>query len=206
MHELLSRPSAVGAKCGVNAIGRPCQTSPRASVDGLSFPRHPICQSPGEKIYLIDSDHESLEEVKAALAWISTPIECFADPFEFQKTVVASITGCVVMDVRIPGFCGRSIQNWLKSRNCLIPIVFLSSVVDVVTAVECMREGAHDFLAKPPREADLSSAVVSAISQSRMRYCQIASASKVGGLLSNLTPAESKVAELISAISPCRLP
>ena len=198
MHELLSRNSAIAAKCGVNAISRPCQSLPRGADAGLPFPQHPICQSAGEKIYIIDGDRAVLEEVEAMLGWIGTPIECFDNPFEFQKALGPIVTGCVIMDLRMPKFDGRSLHRWLISRNCVAPVIFLSAAADVSTAVECMRLGAHDFLSKPPQESQLSSAVVSAIAHSRMRFCQISSASKITDLLDLLTPAEKKVAELIA--------
>lgn len=132
------------------------------------------------------------------LAWIGTPIACFDNPFEFQKATPAMIVGCVILDVRIPQFDGLSLHNWLRSVHCIAPTVFLSATADVATAVECMRLGAHNFLLKPAKEVELSSAVISAISQSRMRYCNISNSGKIEEVLSRLTPTERKVANLIA--------
>lgn len=198
MNDTSLKSGPMATRCGINAINRPCQSLPRGTDIDLPVPRHPICHSPNEKIYIVDGDKGFLKEASEMLAWIGTPVACFDNPFEFQKAAPAMIVGCVILDVRIPQFDGPSLHNWLRSVHCIAPTVFLSATADVATAVECMRLGAHNFLLKPAKEAELSSAVISAISRSRMRYCEISNSGKIEEVLARLTPTERKVANLIA--------
>ena len=61
------RSAFTPARCGVRAIGRPCQTKEPNGAVGLPFPRNPICQSKGEAIYVIDDDSDFLAEVAEQL-------------------------------------------------------------------------------------------------------------------------------------------
>jgi FixJ family two-component response regulator len=198
MHDVMLKSGSMATKCGINAINRPCQSLARGNDMGLPVPRHPICHSPNEKIYIVDGDTNFLKEASEMLAWIGTPVACFDNPFEFQKAAPPMIVGCVILDVRIPQFDGPSLHNWLRSVHCIAPTVFLSATADVTTAVECMLLGAHNFLLKPAKEAELSSTVISAISRSRMRFCEISNSGKIEEVLSRLTPTERKVANLIA--------
>lgn len=186
------------AACGIRAIGRPCQARRTNAVVGLPHPRNPVCQSPGEAIYVIDDDEDFLDEVAEQLSWIGVPVSTFSSAVDFQNAIRGPIIGCVLVDIRMPTIDGISLHEWLRSIDCLASVVFLSGASNVTMAVDRMKAGALDFLVKPLRETELVAAVTNAISHSRMRYCMVESARAATGLIDQLTPAERRVAELIS--------
>lgn len=186
------------AKCGIRAIGRPCQAKDSANLIGLPHPKNPICQSPGEAIYLIDDDADFLEEVAEQLSWIGIPVHTFTNAIDFQNSITGPVVGCVLVDIRMPTIDGVSLHEWLRSIDCKASVVFLSGASNISVAVDRMKAGALDFLVKPIRETELVAAVTNAISHSRIQYCMAESAQAAGGLMHLLTPAETRVAELIS--------
>ena len=186
------------AACGIRAIGRPCQTKRINAPIGLPHPRNPVCQSPGEAIYVIDDDQDFLDEVAEQLNWIGVPVSTYTSAVDFQNAIRGPIVGCVLVDIRMPTIDGISLHEWLRSIDCLASVVFLSGASNVTVAVDRMKAGALDFLVKPLRETELVAAVTNAISHSRMRYCAAESARAATELFEQLTPAERRVAELIS--------
>lgn len=192
------RSAFTPARCGVRAIGRPCQTKEPTGAVGLPFPRNPICQSKGEAIYVIDDDSDFLAEVAEQLNWIGAPVHTFSSAIDFQKTVTMPVVGCVLVDVRMPAIDGISLHDWLRSVNSLASVVFLSGASNISIAVDRMKAGALDFLIKPLREMELTSAVSNALAHSRMRYCVAQSQVMAQEMLSLLTPAERRVASLIA--------
>lgn len=186
------------AKCGISAMNRPCMLASREDDIGLPYPRNPICQTPGEKIYVVDDDPAFLEEVTELLGWIGTPVVSFDNPFDFQKGVTHPIAGCVILDIRMPAYDGVSLHRWLREVDCIAPVIFLSGSSNISTAVDCMKSGALDFLVKPVKETDLNAAVIAAISTSRKRFCEQSSTQYIRSLLDKLTPAERKVADCIA--------
>jgi FixJ family two-component response regulator len=55
---------------------------------------------------------------------------------------------CLV-DVRIPGLGGPTLQAHLREAGSTLPIVFLSGDQDIPTIVQTIKAGAEDFLLKP---------------------------------------------------------
>lgn len=186
------------AKCGIRAIGRPCQSKGSPNLIGLPHPKNPVCQSPGEAIYVIDDDADFLEEVAEQLTWIGVPVHTFSNALDFQNSIEGPIAGCVLVDIRMPTIDGVSLHEWLRSIDCIASVVFLSGASNILVAVDRMKAGALDFLVKPIRETELVAAVTNAISHSRTQYCTTKSAQAASELMDLLTPAELRVAELIS--------
>jgi FixJ family two-component response regulator len=71
--------------------------------------------------------------------------------------------GCVLLDVDMPGISGLELQRQLNEQGAVIPLVFASGATEGNTAAVAMAHGAHAFLAKPVRAAQLLEAVRAAI-------------------------------------------
>ena len=59
---------------------------------------------------------------------------------------------CVLMDLRMPGVDGLEALRLIRARTdakSSVPIVMLTADMAPGLAVECLREGANDFLTKP---------------------------------------------------------
>jgi FixJ family two-component response regulator len=69
-------------------------------------------------------------------------------------------SGCVVLDLRMPGPSGLELQKALA-----MPVVFLSGEGDVASSVLAMKAGAVDFLTKPVDPARLLAAVKAALAR-----------------------------------------
>ena len=57
--------------------------------------------------------------------------------------------GVVVTDIRMPDMDGLQLFQRLRDLDAEIPVILITGHGDIATAVQCMREGAYDFLAKP---------------------------------------------------------
>ena len=58
----------------------------------------------------------------------------------------ASVPGCIILDIRMPGMSGLELQNILIERKYPHPIIFLSGHGDIDIAVGAVKKGALDFL------------------------------------------------------------
>jgi FixJ family two-component response regulator len=63
----------------------------------------------------------------------------------------------------MPGLSGLDLQKELKSRNYLLPIIFITGHGDIPMSVQAMKKGAVDFLPKPFDDGDLLDAVKEAL-------------------------------------------
>jgi FixJ family two-component response regulator len=108
-----------------------------------------------------------------------------------------SESGCVLLDVRIPGLSGPQLQDRLSELGSTLPIVFLTGFADVQTTVRTIKAGAEDFLIKPVSSEDLLAAVERALAHQLAARGQRDKLDTVRAHIATLTPREREVFELI---------
>jgi FixJ family two-component response regulator len=87
----------------------------------------------------------------------------YATAEELLAEAGPALTGCLLLDLRLPGASGLELQDRLRERGCAAPVVFLTGHGDVPASVRAMKRGAADFLQKPAVADDLLAAVSSAL-------------------------------------------
>ena len=106
-------------------------------------------------------------------------------------------SGCILLDVRIPGLSGPELQRRLLALGSTLPIVFLSGFADVPTTVMAIKAGAEDFLTKPVSSVDLFAAVERALAHYQAGRSQRDRLDAVRAHIARLTPREREVFELV---------
>ena len=73
------------------------------------------------------------------------------------------LSGCLLLDLHMPGPDGLALQEALRRRGCVLPTVFLSGRADIASSVRALKGGASDFLTKPVQAETLLAAVRAAL-------------------------------------------
>ena len=76
----------------------------------------------------------------------------------------------VIADVRLPGMSGIELLQRIQAMDRRIPVIMISWVDSVDTAVEAMRCGAFDYITKPFEKLDLAARIHRAMSISEILY------------------------------------
>ena len=100
-------------------------------------------------VFVVDDDSSTRELLSWLMKRHGLRIEAFSDAGSFLKRYRTEMPGCLVVDLDMPGMSGLDLQQYLKERGVLIPVLFLSGSADVPKAVKAVREGAIDFIEKP---------------------------------------------------------
>ena len=102
-----------------------------------------------EKILIVD-DNETLRFTLTELLEESG-FECKAveDGSAALDEVKSNSYGLVILDMRLPGMSGLEILRKIKGCNISLPVIMLTAFGEIRTAVEAMKQGAHDFITKP---------------------------------------------------------
>jgi FixJ family two-component response regulator len=108
-----------------------------------------------------------------------------------------SESGCILLDVRIPGLSGPELQDRLSELGSTLPIVFLTGFADVQTTVRAIKAGAEDFLTKPVSSEDLLAAVERALAHHQAARGQRGRLDTVRAHIAKLTPREREVFGLV---------
>lgn len=143
-------------------------------------------------VYVVDDDQGMLDST----LWLLESVGLRAVPFTsgqaFLDADIRSTHACVILDIRMPGMGGLSVQEALRARGLALPIIFVSGHADVPIVVRAFRAGAVDFIEKPYNEQLLLDSVQQALNQWSELHDQSA-LQAVLQRIASLTPRESDV-------------
>ncbi|MDR2622619.1 MAG: sigma-54 dependent transcriptional regulator [Dysgonamonadaceae bacterium] len=66
-----------------------------------------------------------------------------------KKEIESSQPNLIISDLRLPDGSGLDLLKWTKDKYPEIVIIMMTSYADIQTAVESIRAGAYDYIAKP---------------------------------------------------------
>ena len=148
-------------------------------------------------VFLVDDDPAVLRSLTALTKVTFPRVQAFSSAAEFLAAYETGQSGCLVLDVAMPGMNGLELQRKLSQEKLDLPIVFITGHGNVPMAVGAMQAGAVDFLEKPFPEQALWDAIRKALeldAQNRRRRLRRCRAEE---LLSRLTEGERAVLNLI---------
>jgi len=148
-------------------------------------------------VHIVDDDLSFLRALTRRLRAAGYTVEAFGSAAEFLKARSPDATGCVVMDLQMPGATGLELQGLLAGEDNPLAVVFLSGHGDIPSSVRAMKQGAVDFLTKPVQGEDLIEAVELALAQDRQQRSNRLKVDDVRGRYASLTPREREVFVLV---------
>jgi len=146
-------------------------------------------------VYIVDDDADVREATSLLLETAGYRSALYSGSEELLAALTPQAAGCLVLDVRLPGRNGLSLQRELAQRGIRLPIVFITGHGDVPMAVQAMNEGAFDFLEKPLDDDALLDRVARALERDAERREHEANISDIDDRLARLTPREREVME-----------
>ena len=84
-------------------------------------------------ISVVDDDESVRESLPDLLRELGFEAEAFASAEEFLESQALSVTGCLVLDVAMPGMSGIALHRELRNRGSEIPVVFINAYSDEAT-------------------------------------------------------------------------
>jgi len=123
--------------------------------------------APDYPIWVVDDEDQILETYVITLRMAGfSSIRKFNDGRLVLQQLPNIDCALILLDLNMPGVSGLDILDRLQAERPDIPVVVVTGVDDLETAVRCMRKGAFDYLLKPVEPERLSVAVSKALSHS----------------------------------------
>lgn len=148
-------------------------------------------------IYIVDDDQSFRTAVGRLLSASGYSISLYGSGEELLAQLPASASGCILLDLDMPGLSGLALQNRLAEMAPLLPIVFLTGHGNIRASVQAMKAGADDFLEKPATSEALLDAIARALHRAASRRDKFDRIQAARGRLANLTPREFEVLRLL---------
>ncbi|MCB1725240.1 MAG: response regulator transcription factor [Gammaproteobacteria bacterium] len=149
-------------------------------------------------VFVVDDDQAMRNSLKWLIESVGVHVESFSSADEFLSQYQPSRSGCLVLDVRMPGMSGLDLQEHLAKRNIQIPVVVITGHGDVPMAVRAMKSGAVDFIEKPFNDEVLLDAIRRAIAHGEQQRSHHSEHLQIQQRLQNLTPREYEVMEMVT--------
>lgn len=153
----------------------------------------------GAIVYVVDDDEAMRDSIRWLLESVNLQGKMFASANEFLDGADTRRSGCILLDVRMPGMSGMELLDMLKSRGIFQPVIIITGHGDVPMAVRALKHGAFDFIQKPFNGQELLDRVHAAITLDQERYQQHRRRERLRNDFEALTPREKEIMELVVA-------
>lgn len=100
-------------------------------------------------VHVIDDEETIRKAVGFTLRTAGFAVETYGSGVDFLKIADEAERGSIVLDMHMPDMNGLQVQAALTQMDISMPVVMLTGNEDIALAVQAMKAGAVDFLAKP---------------------------------------------------------
>jgi two-component system, LuxR family, response regulator FixJ len=108
-------------------------------------------------VHIVDDDDAVRDSMRALLESYGVEVDTYGSAGEFLRHDLV-LSGCLLLDLHMPGISGLELLNVLRSRNSQLPIIAMTGRSDAALKERVVRAGALTLLEKPvPDETLLSS-------------------------------------------------
>ncbi len=112
----------------------------------------------------------------------------------------------VITDIRMPGMDGLALQRRILEVDPDLAIIVITAYASVSTAVQALKEGAYDYLAKPFDPEELTRVIEKAWEKQRLRKENSLLKERLKGagprLIVGNSPGMTQVMELVGSVAP----
>lgn len=148
-------------------------------------------------VYVVDDDKAVRKAISLLVKSTGRQVEAYGSAEEFLDNYDSSRSGCLVLDVRMPGISGLSLQEILAEKKVSLPVIIVTGHGDIKMAVKATKTGAVDFLQKPFRDHELINSIDKAISQDSLNRKDLSGHLEFDKRYSDLSKREQEVMSLL---------
>lgn len=155
------------------------------------------------EIYIVEDD-PAIHAMLRLLLPGDAHARSFLAPEPFLESLDGLAPGVVLLDLGLPGMDGHAVHQQIVTSGRDMAVVFLTGSGAAADAVEALHRGAADYLCKPFRRAQLSSALeragkrLNVLLEERERQAR-------SERLSTLTDREAEVLQALAAGKPSKV-
>ncbi|MBK1880931.1 response regulator transcription factor [Luteolibacter pohnpeiensis] len=144
-------------------------------------------------IGIVDDDPGIVQSLGRLLTNRGFQVHGFHSAEEFLWNHREPALDCAVFDLEMPGLGGLELQEQLRKKGNLLPVVFLSGEGDIPSTVRAMKGGAINFLTKPVDAGELLNSLRLALIQRNRERLEAHEHAEIRGRFESLTPREQEV-------------
>lgn len=166
--------------------------NPQSSTDAPSPHDSPT-------VYIVDDDASVNEALCMLVHSVGLGARGFLTAQAFLDCARSDEPCCLVLDVRLRGNSGLTLQDTLNAMRDPIPVIVITGHGDVPMSVRVMKAGATDFLTKPFRDQDFLDAIAVSLERDRARLTLSRANDDVAARFESMSQREREVMALAAS-------
>ena len=119
-------------------------------------------------VLIIDDEEEIRESIELLLTSEGLSTDTAGNGEEGLKKIEENLYDLVLLDLMLPGKSGMQVQREIKRIDPTLPVVIITAIGAVETAVTAIKEGSFDYVTKPWNNEKLVVIVTNAIKQRQL--------------------------------------
>jgi len=145
------------------------------------------------QVIIIDGDAAVCDALKRLLKSDGIAAHIYSSAEEFIQSSDIHDTGCLLLDMHLPGISGLQLLEYLRKNRISFPAILMTGDGDVETAVNAMKKGARDFIVKPFDNKQVLESVKTCLLESEQDHDRHARQDEVLAMIAKLTKREHEV-------------
>ena len=117
---------------------------------------------------VVDDEEAIRDSLELLLNSEGLGVDTVADAEACLGQIESNSYDLVLLDLMLPGRSGLDVQKELQGIDPTLPVVIITAMAVIETAVEAIRSGAYDYVTKPWNNEKLIGVVKNAIKQRRL--------------------------------------
>jgi FixJ family two-component response regulator len=110
-------------------------------------------------VFIVEDEAIFREAIDGLLRSAGLRVKLFSTAGELLTELTREDSGCLILDVRLPGVSGLELQQELIRAGIRLPTIFITGYGDIRMSVQAIKAGAEEFLTKPMNDVDLLDAI-----------------------------------------------
>jgi FixJ family two-component response regulator len=149
-------------------------------------------------VYVVDDDESIRGSLTTLLMSVGIRVRAFESADDFLSVDMPDVPSCLILDVRLRGASGLTLQQEPFKESVRFPIIFLTGHGDIEMSVKAMKAGAFDFMTKPFKDQDLIDTIAAALKRDSELRRQQRIVAGIRQTYDSLTSREREVISLVA--------
>lgn len=123
----------------------------------------------GMSLLIVDDERDLAEALGEGLEYVGYSVEVVFSGEEALKRLAERRFEALISDIHMPKIRGDELQRRARALDSDLVVLMITAAGDVTTAVQCMKEGAYDYIIKPFDLHDMTVRLEKALERRRMQ-------------------------------------
>ena len=175
-HGDMQKACELGSQGVFDYLSKPCdpellirRIQDAAGLSDMPSPGERPLGTEGIRVFLVDDEVDFLTATKRVLARRGLLVEVAGDGEGALEAIRAWRPDVAVVDLKMPGMSGLDLLCELKKLDPHLEVIVLTGHATVDTALDCMKQGAFDYLLKPCSPDELAEKILFAAERRKGR-------------------------------------